>query len=415
MRMRFGKTLFGNATRIALSVVAINLTMSSNAQVPCRYEVTFWPNTDCGFGPYPGDAVALNAHGHLLGSWTSCGEPVAQPFLWTGGPTITLIPIPPGYREMRPEDMNDLGEIVGRLQLPKGTPSPFRAFLRRPDGQVIDLGLPPGAINAQATSINNKSEIVGFYTVPFVGYRPFIWKEGNWTLIDVPSGSEWVALDINDEGQIALWQWGSQGYVWCEGIFEPIGTLSGGSWSEPNSIAANGNVCGRASTSEIDSPVGLDSRAYLFDGKRLLNLGLLPGTFESTAFANSNMVTVGWCSLENNSVAFHFANGALRALHDLQPIPNLWLPSAHVISDSGVIATQGIIADQHYGVIMTPVYAPVSDIDASCTVNVHDLLAVIDAWGACDPEWFCPADLNDDKVVDKSDLLTVIQHWGQQS
>jgi len=51
----------------------------------------------------------------------------------------------------------------------------------------------------------------------------------------------------------------------------------------------------------------------------------------------------------------------------------------------------------------------VADIDNSGEVNVTDLLAVIDSWGACD---MCTADINDDGFVNVSDLLIIIASWG---
>ena len=51
----------------------------------------------------------------------------------------------------------------------------------------------------------------------------------------------------------------------------------------------------------------------------------------------------------------------------------------------------------------------IADIDNNGEVNVTDLLAVIDSWGACD---MCTADINDDGFVNVSDLLIIIASWG---
>jgi hypothetical protein len=47
------------------------------------------------------------------------------------------------------------------------------------------------------------------------------------------------------------------------------------------------------------------------------------------------------------------------------------------------------------------------------TVDVDDLLAVINAWGKCDNPSNCPADVNGDDIVDVDDLLAVINAWGE--
>jgi hypothetical protein len=49
------------------------------------------------------------------------------------------------------------------------------------------------------------------------------------------------------------------------------------------------------------------------------------------------------------------------------------------------------------------------DINGDGTVNVNDLLAVINAWGPCASP--CPADLNSDGAVNVDDLLIVINNW----
>lgn len=50
------------------------------------------------------------------------------------------------------------------------------------------------------------------------------------------------------------------------------------------------------------------------------------------------------------------------------------------------------------------------DITGDGSVAVGDLLAVINAWGACAPA--CPADVTGDNTVDVQDLLAVINGWG---
>lgn len=53
-----------------------------------------------------------------------------------------------------------------------------------------------------------------------------------------------------------------------------------------------------------------------------------------------------------------------------------------------------------------------ADITGDGTVNVSDLLAVINAWGPCPKGGVCPADITGDGTVNVSDLLAVINAWG---
>ena len=54
----------------------------------------------------------------------------------------------------------------------------------------------------------------------------------------------------------------------------------------------------------------------------------------------------------------------------------------------------------------------IGDVNASATVDVTDLLAVITTWGPCANPNNCPSDMNDDNTVNVNDLLAVITHWG---
>ena len=62
-----------------------------------------------------------------------------------------------------------------------------------------------------------------------------------------------------------------------------------------------------------------------------------------------------------------------------------------------------------FRVVVEPAIPCPGDINDSGTVNVMDLLAVLDEW-SCTGE--CIADVNNDEVVDVLDLLVVIDEWG---
>lgn len=51
----------------------------------------------------------------------------------------------------------------------------------------------------------------------------------------------------------------------------------------------------------------------------------------------------------------------------------------------------------------------IGDLNGDQAVDVSDMLAVLNAWGACSG---CPADLNEDGAVDVTDLMGVLNAWG---
>jgi hypothetical protein len=65
---------------------------------------------------------------------------------------------------------------------------------------------------------------------------------------------------------------------------------------------------------------------------------------------------------------------------------------------------------------MTILFAPVcpGDVDMSATVNVADLLAILNSWGDCPNACTtdCPADMDFSCTVNAADLLIVINSWG---
>tara|TARA_Y100000589_G_C26866623_1_gene512186 strand:- start:380 stop:679 length:300 start_codon:yes stop_codon:yes gene_type:complete len=50
-----------------------------------------------------------------------------------------------------------------------------------------------------------------------------------------------------------------------------------------------------------------------------------------------------------------------------------------------------------------------SDLNGDCTVNISDLLLLIDSWGNCSLS--CSGDYNQDGIVDVDDLLVLLAMW----
>jgi uncharacterized membrane protein len=112
----------------------------------------------------------------------------------------------PGAKGTAATRINDRGQIVGFYSDTNdnpGTASDIRGFLldRRGRLERIDVA---GATATQAAGINNHGEVVGAYLdaagVPHGFLRG---RNGQFTTIDVPDAMVTLAFDLNDHGQIA--------------------------------------------------------------------------------------------------------------------------------------------------------------------------------------------------------------------
>lgn len=280
-----------------------------------------------------------------------------------------------------------------------------RAFLW--NGQVVDLGLPPGATRAYGAAINNKTQVTGFSQGG--GSRSFIWESGTITTLNVPltphSGN-----GIGEDGRIVGHMGGSSvnsvAYLWQGGQTTNLGAVPGGYTATATAIAPNGTIGGYGYVTGGDFGY---RRAFVLR-EYMTNMGVLSGYTESLALDTNNWVTVGLCSAwpaPVQDVAFQFANGTLQRLDSLQSNQSLWLSTGRAISHNGSVVAVGVLDSTNVRVVLRPVFGPPGDADGSCSVNVTDLLLVIRDWGKTNSS----GDVNNDGIVNVADLLVVIQNW----
>lgn len=75
---------------------------------------------------------------------------------------------------------------------------------------------------------------------------------------------------------------------------------------------------------------------------------------------------------------------------------------------SRAMSTQGSTAQHNFTLrIVKP-----GDVNGDESVNIDDLLGVINAWGGCANPQNCPQDITCDNAIDIDDLLAVINNWG---
>ena len=280
-----------------------------------------------------------------------------------------------GSKHTRAHGINNLGQIVGSGK--ESSPNFYTHAVLWPDHETeaIDLGfLGQGTpLNySEALGINDQSHVVGKSNVGTL-VRAFLWRDGQ--MIDLgalPGQVVSEACAINNAGLIA----GKSNFypvIWTYDVANPSSTptisqlpIPAGFFSAtPTAVNDQGDVVGYAGSPNIDA------HAILWRDGVAIDLGVWPGGHYSVANGINNM---------------------------------------------GQIIGTGTVADDNldHALLWTAPTAALGDITLDGVVDVDDLLAVINAWGACDEP--CPADIapatNGDGMVNVDDLLMVINNWG---
>jgi probable HAF family extracellular repeat protein len=135
-------------------------------------------------GVYVDNAGALHGFLRSNGQYTTLDDPLAGP----GGFTFV-------------QGINDLGQVVGDFSDASGTVS--GAFVYR-NGQYTTLNV-PNALFTAAEGINDSGQIVGVYFDASVNLHSFVYRNGQYTTLNDPlagPGGFTVPSGINDLGQI---------------------------------------------------------------------------------------------------------------------------------------------------------------------------------------------------------------------
>ena len=186
-------------------VGSVDLPNDGLAELAFVYENGTLTNLGAMPGGNISEAVAVNENGQVVGqAWNFItGDPPFTPFLWQDG-VMTFLNLPFGPKA-KATDINDHGQIVGWM----GQADIFdsHAYIWQ-DGDVNDLGLPPGAFACTATAINNAGQVVVFALFQDDKSSPvlicsFLWDDGQWINLGIlPGYDRCFALDLNEAGQV---------------------------------------------------------------------------------------------------------------------------------------------------------------------------------------------------------------------
>ncbi len=313
----------------------------------------------------------ISASGLIVGSSENgvidpaLGVPEARAVLWTKDGQVNDLGTLPGGNESVAFAVNSRGQVAGfsnndvldPVSL-AGLPTQARSFLWQ-NGAMQDLGT-LGGTDGVAFDINERGQIAGFsYTNSDATLNPFFWQNGTMTDIGSLGGTFGIPNWLNSRGQVVGYSnlagdATHHGFLWDRGTLTDVGTL-GGDNSEANWISDSGLVTGRA-----DVPGSLAHHGFLWRHGVMTDLGVIDGDACSTGSGvNSRGQVVGdagVCFVGGR--AWLWENGGpMVDLNDLAlPGSGFHLQDATEINERGEIVCTGVLSngDQH-AVLLVPV------------------------------------------------------------
>lgn len=219
-----------------------------NSKISCN---VWWTPTASGqFNECYGGAYDINESGEAAGSDRFTTPTVHRHVVtWKDGAIHRDLGLPPGAREAQGAGINDRGDVVGNLT--DAATGRIEAFVHR-DGQFTRLQSLPGQYATYAWDINNRGDIVGTSN----GGIPVVWKAGSTspTVLPVPDGRyPRTVARINDSGDIVGTTTGvypvfNSAVMWRNGEFIDLGVLPTGSEAYAYDINNAGVVVGTSTT-----------------------------------------------------------------------------------------------------------------------------------------------------------------------
>ena len=214
-------------------------------------------------GTLPGgnfsEALAISNAGQVVGVWGDfvTGDPGLQVFLWEHGVMTDLGPAltPPNNVA---NGMSDVGRIVGWMGTVPHIDS--HAFIWD-DGEVLDLGVIPGGMSADALGTNNRGEVVGRGAVqefPLV-FHAVVWSGGEMLDIGTLVGfQESTALAINDRSIVVGGSEdpGLRAVIWQDGVMTDLNELIDPDLNldvkVARAVSNSGQIAGHAQVQGVD-------------------------------------------------------------------------------------------------------------------------------------------------------------------
>jgi len=227
-------------------------------------------------------AEGISNNGQVVGQSSTAADDVAgtaRAFLWVGG-AIRALPSLPGALDSEATSVNDGGQAVGS--------SSSRPVIWQ-NGRVTALF--GTDVDGFATGISSSGDIVGNITDATGAFHGFLLRKGVATNLDTIVGPQTSAEAVTDSGNVVGGYFPANSdrphgfiYNFFTNQVRDLGVLAGG-YSFAHAVASGGLVAGEGG--------GDNTHAVLWDNNHVIHdLGALPGADFSAAFGVNNGGTV---------------------------------------------------------------------------------------------------------------------------
>ncbi|MCI0348240.1 MAG: hypothetical protein L0Z53_02345, partial [Acidobacteriales bacterium] len=313
-----------NHKRLVLPVglwIGMANVQAAIAQCPPQYSVEIFAGPDCPFLPSFAGAWGINDNGAIAGYYLDCGE-TAHLVIWSATGEVTELPPSddPGYPTIL-FDINNLGQVAGKLWVPSLDPTPDRAFLYS-DGVTLNLGALPGHNWAEAYAINESGVICGTSNNTATGpLTAFVWHDGEMSALPLTFGKFSSAHDVSDTGLVCGWMGDlsklAHAFIHDLATGETIDVgvvLEGATASFARGVNNSGTICGWSGIpcGELCTVI----KGFIWSDGVAQDLGFLPGATSARALAINDSNAVVGISGGNG---FVWQNCLIHALDDLVP------------------------------------------------------------------------------------------------
>jgi uncharacterized membrane protein len=244
-------------------------------------------------------------------------------------PPIQQILTVPGQEPFELVDINNKGQMVGYYTDEEGV---VRAFVREPDGafETVDF---PGAASTSLSEITDDGVLVGTYTDvaddPFTSHG-FVRKDGEFTAVDVPDAVATSLGGLNEKGQMAGTYGDAMGRI--HGFLLDDGELTTIDFPDAATTFAGkvndkAQVVGFFSETETTLPLSLVS-SYIWDQGEFTRIDVPDGLPDATVAVGIN---------DDSQVVGAYARSSdMRSLGFLRDADGTYTPIDFPEADDGV-------------------------------------------------------------------------------